>query len=117
MIGPATCTLDDGELRAQLARYSELGRIADRVERLPDRVRVHFDRDPPAALLSQTLEVERRCCPFFILDYQAEQRQLEISIGDEEHRDALTTLALALAPDEASPRPTEALAAGCGCCA
>lgn len=117
MTRPAKCALDDAELRAQLTRYSELGRRAERVEHLPDRVLVHFDQDPPGALLTETLEVERRCCPFFSLAYRAQQRRLEISIDDMEHRDALATLALALAPAGASPQPTEVPATRCGCCA
>lgn len=117
MTRPPTCALDDGGLQAQLARYGELGRLADRVERLPDRVRVHFDREPPGGLLRETLEVERGCCPFFTLDYQPEQRRLEITIDGEEHREALATLARALAPAETSSQPTEVPATRCSCCA
>jgi hypothetical protein len=63
----ATCSLSAGELAAQLERYRALGRAAAEVEHDPGRLVVHFSEDPPAALLEQTMAVERGCCPFFDL--------------------------------------------------
>ncbi len=92
----ATCSLNALELAAQLDRYRALGRAAAEVEDEPGRVIVGFSEDPPAALLQQTIEVERGCCPFFRLDYDPDSRRLTVTAEDAEHRDGLDALVQAL---------------------
>ena len=91
-----TCSLSAGELAAQLDRYHALGRAAAEVENATGRVVVRFSEEPPAALLKQTIEVERGCCPFLDLDYDPEARRLTVTADDVEHRAGLDTLAQAL---------------------
>ena len=54
-----------------------------RVERTGPRARILF-RDPvETELLEQTLAIERGCCGFFTLDYEASQRVLAIATHPE----------------------------------
>jgi hypothetical protein len=53
---------------------------------------VRFAEDPPPGLLEQTLEVERRCCPFFHMAYEAEERQLVITVENVDQDPALDAL-------------------------
>jgi hypothetical protein len=90
------CGLDAGGLDAQLDRYRELGRYIARAERRPLSFVVYFAGDVPRVLLERTLEVERGCCSFFGIAYDAGSGRLEIAIPDEQHAHALDAVAAAL---------------------
>lgn len=47
-------------------------------------------------LLHETIAIERGCCSFFTLDYEASTRRLSIGIDDPDRTDALGTLLSAL---------------------
>ncbi len=97
----ANCALDEAEGREQLARYRRLGELACGVQRSDLELTVAFGTDVDAALLgllARTIEVERRCCPFFRLDYAAAERRLTIAVADPVRRSALDAIASALAP-------------------
>jgi hypothetical protein len=107
----AACSLDAGELATQLDRYRALGRLAAVVDYEPGRVVVRFADDPPRALIGRTLEVERRCCPFFDLDYQPATQRLAISVDHPDRSSALDVIARALTESrETGPMPDGASA-------
>ena len=92
----AGCRLDLVGLRAQRERYRRLGRHIERIERLPQRLEAHFTADLDATLLDETLAIERACCPFFTLAYDATRRELAITVQDPTQDPALDALQHAL---------------------
>jgi hypothetical protein len=90
------CRLDSAGLRSQVDRYQALGRYVDAVRRSPGRLEVSFGAELDAALLTEAIEVERECCPFFELSYDTASRQLSISVEDERQDAALDALRFAL---------------------
>ena len=92
----AECRLDLTGLRAQRERYRRLGRQVERTERLHRRLEVHFTAALDRALLDETLEIERGCCPFFALAYHPRRRELVITVDDPAHDPALDALRHAL---------------------
>ena len=92
----AGCRLGAVELHAQFERFRELGRHAKSVDHVDLHTVVRFGDDPPATLLEQALAVERGCCPFFSIEYDALDRRLTIAVERSEDRAALDALALAL---------------------
>ncbi|MBV9336752.1 MAG: hypothetical protein JO243_12775 [Solirubrobacterales bacterium] len=92
----AECGLDLPGPAAQQERY---GRLADSVtgmERRPGRLRVLFGTDVDPALVEATLAVERRCCAFFRLEFDARTRRLEIGVERPEQDPAIDALRFAL---------------------
>ncbi len=95
-MAPASCTLDDGGLGAQLDRYRRLGGTAVSIEDGDARLVITFGVDVDTDLLNETVAVERGCCSFFTLDYDARARRLSIAIDDPARADALAALLSAL---------------------
>ena len=46
--------------------------------------------------MPELVEVERRCCPFFAIDWDPERRRFSIGVSDAEHEPALDAIAYAL---------------------
>jgi hypothetical protein len=92
----AKCGLDGAGLTAQRDRYARLATSVDAVERRPDRLLVCFGPDVDTALLEQALAIERRCCPFFRLTFDASTRRLEIGVDRADENAALDALQFAL---------------------
>jgi hypothetical protein len=90
------CRLDRDGRRAQRDRYRRLGERIAGLERGALSFTVHFDEAADAALLEQTVAVERDCCPFFELVLDAEARRLTVSVEDPEQAPALDALLFAL---------------------
>lgn len=63
-MAPNGCTLDAGQLHAQLTRYRGLSRSVLRIDRRRHRVEVQFCDTVDVGLLEQTLAIERGCCSF-----------------------------------------------------
>ena len=101
----ATCSLAADQLLEQLDRYRALGRHAAAVDYRPGRVVVRFADDPPAALIERTLEVERGCCPFFVIDYEPAAQRLAISVDHRHRRARLDAIAHALGASHAADLP------------
>lgn len=101
-MNPTACSLDADELAAQLERYRAIGRVAAAVEHEPGRVVVRFAGDPPSALIERTLQVERGCCPFFEINYEAGSQRLAISVDHPDHRPGLDAIAHALTESPAT---------------
>jgi hypothetical protein len=92
----AECRLDAGGLRAQADRYRRLGATATRIERAGAALTGTFGPALDAALLHETIAVERQCCPFFAFDYDPARRRLSITVERPEQAPALDALHYAL---------------------
>jgi hypothetical protein len=101
-MAPASCSLDEADLRVQLDRYREVGRGALWLESSPRRQVVQVADDVPDSLIDELIEVEQDCCPFFELGWESAARRLSISVGEREREPALGALAEALGRDAAS---------------
>ena len=93
---PSGCSLDEPALRDQLARYRGAGRGAVIVERSRRRVAVRVADAIPDRTVEELVAVERRCCPFFALDWDPSIRQLRVSVSKPDDEPALAAIADAL---------------------
>lgn len=91
-----SCSLDEAGLRQQLERYRQAGRYARLFERTPRSLAIDFEPRVDVGLVEQTIAVERECCPFFDLRWEADVRRLTISVSQAEHQPALDAIAFAL---------------------
>lgn len=92
----AECRLDLDGLTRQRDRYRALGEHVTGAERRPGRLSVRFDAGADFALLRETVDVERDCCPFFRLSADVERRELLIAVGRPELDPAIDAIAHAL---------------------
>jgi hypothetical protein len=90
------CALDDAELAAQAERYAQAGRGAVLVARDERRVIVELADAVDEELVTELLAVERRCCPFFELEWRPESRRLSVAVANPEDQAALSAVARAL---------------------
>lgn len=95
-MAPAGCTLDDSRLNEQLDRYRRLGSTTITIEDSDARLVITFGAGVDVDLLDETIAIERECCSFFTLDYDASTRRLSLGIDDPARADALVVLASAL---------------------
>jgi hypothetical protein len=93
---PPHCALDRAGVRDQGARYARLAPSVAAITREPEALTVEFGPELDGDLLEEALAVERRCCPFFTLDYDEPQGRLRASVSDADHAPALDALADAL---------------------
>jgi hypothetical protein len=100
----AECRLDLPGLRAQRDRYRALGEHVAEVRRTSRRLDVRFEGGVDEALLTETIAVERECCPFFELDYNASSRWLAIGVKQGDQDPALDAIRAAL-ESRAMPPP------------
>src|SRR5207247_11439622 len=70
----ASCRLDLEGLRRQRDRYAHLAADVDAIERTGESLPVGFPRGVDEALLRETIEVERGCCPFFRFELSGSER-------------------------------------------
>jgi hypothetical protein len=95
------CSLAAAELAAQLDRYRALRPHVAEVDYEPGRLVVRFADDPPRALIERTLEVERGCCPFLLIDYEPAAQRVAISVDHPDRRPSLDVIARALGQSQA----------------
>jgi hypothetical protein len=95
-MAPADCTLDDRSLAMQLDRYRRLGRMAENIHASELEVQVTLAPDVDLDLVRETIAIERECCSFFRLDYDASEHRLSVALDDSARRDALRALLSAL---------------------
>lgn len=100
-----SCALDETGLRLQLERYRHLGAGAHLVERARRRIVVDLDGRVDPELVTATIAVERRCCPFFSLGWEPDRRRLTVAVSEAEHEPALDAIAFAL--DLTAPAPRD----------
>ena len=91
-----SCALDESGLRSQLDRYRQAGRNARLVERTARRLVADLEESVDGELVTQTIAVERKCCPFFVLTWQPDRRRLTVSVSEFAHEQALDAIAFAL---------------------
>jgi hypothetical protein len=91
-----SCALDEAGLGLQLERYRQAGRNARLIKRTSRCLATELDTDVDLELVSQAIEVERACCPFFILDWEPARRRLTVSVSEAEQEPALDAIAFAL---------------------
>lgn len=94
----AQCDLDPPGLAAQRERYRRLARSVTALERRPGRLLLRFASDVDVTLVEETLAIERRCCPFFRLEFEPSARRLQIGVERAEQDPALDALRFALSP-------------------
>jgi hypothetical protein len=92
------CTLTPEEFRAQRARYAHVASAVEAGRREGDRVEVRLSPSLDAGVLEELIAVERECCPFFTLSYDASARILGIGVEDPRYSRALDPIAEALLP-------------------
>jgi hypothetical protein len=97
----AECRLDLAGLRRQRDRYATLGRDLVGMEREPGRLIATFSEHVDDGLVRETIEVERECCPFFELAYDAAGHRLSITVEEPVQDPALDALQYSLR----APRP------------
>lgn len=92
----SSCALDGAGLGEQIDRYQRIGRSGHVVSRTSRTLVAELGPDVDPALVHEAIQTERRCCAFFELSWDAEQRRLTISVPDREHEPALGAIASAL---------------------
>jgi hypothetical protein len=98
------CALDERQLADQVQRYRKLAQHVTEIDRSAGRVEVQLDAAVPTDLIARTIEIERGCCPFYELDYDAAPRRLTITVGDTALDGRLDPLVAALtAPAQPAP--------------
>jgi hypothetical protein len=95
-MAPAGCSLNESSLREQVDRYRRLGEMALTIEDRETQLVVTFGVGVDADLVRETIAIERGCCSFFTLDYDAFERRLSIGIDGSTRGDALRGLSVAL---------------------
>ena len=86
------CSLDGEGAAAQGKRYATLGASLAGVEREELRLTARFEPGFDRALLEETVAVERSCCSFFSIDFEAADRRLTLSVPDAGHAPALDAI-------------------------
>jgi catechol 2,3-dioxygenase-like lactoylglutathione lyase family enzyme len=94
---PSACSLEGDDLEAQQARYAALAGHVTAVERSGPRLVAELDEDVDEAAVEELMAVERRCCPFFLLDFDEVGRRLAVSVTDPDQERALDSIESALA--------------------
>jgi hypothetical protein len=101
-MAPADCSLDEPDLRAQLARYRGVGKGAAILEQSRQRLVIRVGAATSDVVVDELVAVERRCCPIFDLGWEPHERRLSISVPGPEHESALDAIATALELSDAA---------------
>lgn len=96
---PRECSLDEPDLRVQLARYRRVGEGAAVLESSRQLLVIRVAADTSDFVVEELVAVERRCCPFFDLGWEPNERRLSISVSTSDHEPALDAIAKALRSD------------------
>jgi hypothetical protein len=91
-----SCALDAAGVEDQRARYEALSRSVKHIERTDGAVLVVFDRDLDREQLREALSVERDCCPFLELSFDAQSRRLRATVTAPDQLPALEAVAYGL---------------------
>jgi len=89
----ASCSLDEDALSTQLDRYRAVGADAQVIEEGTGRLVLRLSDQTSAAVIGELIAVERRCCPFFELDWDPEAHRLTVAVSRDEHQPALAAIA------------------------
>ena len=91
-----SCELDADGLRAQAERYRRAGEGAELLERSPRRLLAQLREGVDVSDVTEALAIERDCCPFYEIDWDAGSRRLSFAVTRAEHEPALAAIAEAL---------------------
>jgi hypothetical protein len=91
-----SCAANEAELAHQRERQAELAPSVRSVERYGDTVVVEFEAGFAKRALDELIEVERRCCPFFVFEFDEDRRRLEVSVRERAKLPALDAIAALL---------------------
>jgi hypothetical protein len=83
-------------MRDQRDRYHRLAPTVSSIEREGAALVVVFGDQLDRQLLDETVTVEQACCSFFGFDYDADRRQLVVSVASPDQQAGLDTLHEAL---------------------
>jgi hypothetical protein len=100
----SNCALDESGLRQQLERYGRIGEGARIVDREREVLVMELDPRVDPKLVGEATAIERECCPYFTLDWEAERRHLTISVSEAELQPALDAIAFALGIETSTVR-------------
>jgi hypothetical protein len=92
----SSCALDETELGQQLERYRRIGEGARIVEHHRQTLVIEVDPNVEPELIGEAIAVERQCCPYFALDWEAGRRRLAVSVSTAAQQPALDAIAFAL---------------------
>ncbi len=93
---PPSCSLDGAGLAAQGERYRRVSRSVAVVERGVGVLLVRFADDVDVGVIEELIAVERGCCPFLSIAWDAPSRGLSICVDRVEDEPALEAIADAL---------------------
>jgi hypothetical protein len=96
---PLACSLDETEMAAQRARYAVVARHVQSLASGERSLKARLDETLDGAVLRELIDVERECCPFFEIGYDAGERVLSVSVASDEHTPALEAIAHSLRAD------------------
>jgi hypothetical protein len=97
---PTSCALDEPGALQQAGRYRDIGAGAAVLKRDPGLLVVELDGAIDAALVEETIEIERKCCPFFAIDYARTARRLSFSVASPAQLGAIDAIAFALGVED-----------------
>jgi hypothetical protein len=92
----AACRLDPKGQRQQRDRYRAIGKHLDRLEREPERLTAWLGTEVDLALVQETIDVERDCCPFYEIGFDSSERRLSLSVASPDQDPALDAIRFAL---------------------
>jgi hypothetical protein len=84
-------------MRDQRDRYRTVGHASRIIEQDARHRVVRVADDVPDSVVDELITVERDCCPFFELRWDAAERLLSIAVASGEHEPALEAISCALA--------------------
>jgi hypothetical protein len=93
---PAACSLSQTGMVDQAARYRRLAADVVAAHRSAWKLEIELAPDVDGANLAQLVRVERGCCPFLDISYDAGARLLSLSVHDRGHAPVLNALAAQL---------------------
>jgi hypothetical protein len=91
-------------MRRQLDRYRRFGVGARVIERSRRRVVIALPQNADRELVSETVAIERECCPFFAVGWDRHARRLSFAVSRAADEPALEAILFALGlADSAAP--------------
>jgi hypothetical protein len=96
---PLACSLDEAGMAAQRARYAVVARHVVSLAHGERSLKARLDEMLDGAVLRELIDVERECCPFFDMHFDAAEHVLSVSVSSEEHEPALQAIAHGLRAD------------------
>ena len=106
---PAACSLDTAGQAEQGGRYRALSASLVSLERRPGRLAAVLGPGADTSLVGEAIRVERACCPFLEVGFDAATRTLTIE-AHEDHQPVLDAIAAAFDP-HGQPSGSDTLAA------